>query len=167
MKNWNVKEVNLKNENYRLVFNKVGFWVDANNNDSYLANPTDVEYYRQKYGVKTVRDENLGAIDNELELLWNKRIIPILDAVLKSDYVPCTEFNGTSYWECAVTPYFGVNILHADKFIGQHCGIFEQSNEEFKAAMKEDRKPWKVQEIETEKYHFIGDSNSNWQILLK
>ena len=162
-----MKEVNLNDENYRLVFDKVGFWIDANNN-YYLANPTDVEYLRNRYGVKTVSGKVLNQVGEEMHQLWNKRIVPILEVVFKSNYVPCSEKPAsTCYWDCAKTPYFGVNILHSDKFIGQHWCIFEQSKEEFVSEMQRYRWPWAVQEIETNLFHFVGDANSNWQILLK
>ena len=161
-----MKEVTLGSGRYRLFFNKVGFWIDAHGK-AYLANPTDVSYLSKKHGVKTVNDKKLVHVDEEMSNIWEKKVIPALKAVLKSDYIPCSEFKGTNYWTCAETPYFGVQILHADKFIGQKCGIFELSKEEFKAAMKADCSPWAVQEIETPKYHFWGNANQDWMIYLK
>ena len=159
-----MKEVNLKNTNYRLIVGNVGFWI--NNNSHYLANPTDVSYYINKFGTTTVSDKELKKIDTELHQLWSSKIVPILNDVLNSDYIPSSEFKGTSYWQCAKTPYFGVNVLHSDKFIGQHFGIYELTRLEFESAMVEDRSPWAVQELKTDKYHFVGDANRNWMINL-
>lgn len=161
-----MKEVLLKHPTYRLYLGDVGFWVDVNG-QAFLANPTDASYLAANHGTTVCHsDDGLEEKNQALSALWRKRVEPILNKVF-SGFAPCSHRpKSAAYWDCAETPYFGVRVLHSDKFVGQYCGVFEQDAETFKRAMNEPRHPWAVTEIITYNYHFVGDANSDWQILL-